>query len=108
MLIRSLAVHRDGVMRNNDVARVVAAGMMLIGVAAAADSGLNLSTQLVTQQVAVHVAAVPPVVAVRASGPALNANIVLGSQSRDCSVLVSRIALGVCAPIGPGDPVSPN
>lgn len=96
-------------MRNSYVARAVAVSMALVGMAAtAADAGLNLNTQLLTQTVAVHVAAIPPGIAVHASGPVLNANINLGSQQNGCSALVGRIAPGICVPIGPGQPVSPN
>ena len=102
-------MHKDGVMRNSYVARVVAVGMALIGMAAiAAGSGLNLNTQIATQKIALNIASNTSALVVKANGPVLNTNIHLGSQSSDCSTLVGRIAPGVCVPDGPGDPVSPN
>ncbi|MES2490105.1 MAG: hypothetical protein V4607_09955 [Pseudomonadota bacterium] len=97
-------------MRVSYVVRVVVVGVGICAAAAwAAEPGINLNTKLASQKVAVHVAtANPTAVVVRAKGPVLNANINLQSSAGDCSELVRKVALGICVPIGPDDPVSPN
>jgi hypothetical protein len=78
-------------------------------VALADGPGAEVATSINGQDVSVTASAGnPAVVAVKASGPAVNAVVDLQSQSGDCLDVVSHLYPGLCVPIGPGLPVSPN
>ena len=97
-------------MRNFNVMRTAVIGRGLYGaVVSAADPGINLNTQIANQKLGVHVGTGnPTVVAVRAQGPLLKANIKVRGQSSDCLVVLTQMAPDICVPVGPGGPVSPN
>jgi hypothetical protein len=91
--------------------RVVAVlGLSLSGLVFAADGPtVAVNAKVATQKVALKVVTGnPDTVSVHAHGPVLKADVTLQSQSDDCLDVVSDLYPGVCVPIGPGLPVSPN
>ena len=88
--------------------RVVVFCMGFYGAAAsAADPGLNLQTQIGRQKITAQLATNQPAVVAQARGP-LHADINVRNQMGQCLALASAIYSGVCVPVGPGAPVSPN
>lgn len=99
-------------MKKVNVMGAMILGLGLYGVAVqAADTGINLDTQLLNQKLAIAIASTtssgPSTVDVQASGP-ISGDINVRNQLGQCLTLASQIAPGVCVPVGPGSPVSPN
>ena len=92
------------------ICRAALMGAALASVAALADEpGVNVKARLAAQKAVVHVAVNdPPTVSVKAKGPALNADVKIVGKPAQCLTVLYEIAPGVCVPVGPEVPVSPN
>ncbi|MGH8460031.1 MAG: hypothetical protein ACRESS_00345 [Stenotrophobium sp.] len=88
---------------------LAALGLGLYGVAAAADGpAAGLTLQVGSLSISTGVALGNPIdIALLANGALLSVDVSQQIQAGSCLALVS-LATGICVPLGPGEPVSPD